>query len=232
MEVFMKKITVMFSCLMILSSVALASPLTDFSAGKGSIDLMVQKSPVYETTPGWTYQYPSTNTVQYGVTVGLGNNFAFQFRDDSAKSANTSYSAPAEPDNGNTVNGKLTAQAFNVLYKVNPNIIAFAGVMSTKFTFTNFTNSVYEGSTNTKNTAQVGLTGITKLGGQTTAYASVVAGKDLTSYEVGLSQEIATHLELNIGYRDIVAKNFLAPDGTHMPKYEAKGMVYGITYKF
>jgi hypothetical protein len=70
------------------------------------------------------------------------------------------------------------------------------------------------------------LVASTELAPKTTLYGMAAAGANLTNFGVGISYEIAPHLELDVNYREIEAKKVSNTD------LKAKGLGFGITYKF
>ena len=163
--------------------------------------------------------------MEFGITTGLGNNFALQYSNFNGKSKNTTLDDGA----GGTydVQGTLKVQEFNVLYKLDKNVSAFAGLVKVKG---EVTDSGITTTSSGKNKVQFGLIGSTKLGDKTTAYAQVGFASSYTNWKIGVSQEIAPNLELNLDYRSISAKklNFAGTD----TDITSKGLGLGVTYKF
>jgi hypothetical protein len=85
---FVKKVVLMVSFLFLFSAVGFASPLTDFSQGKASIDI--------NWRPSSNLKYPegkldgNNNNFDFGLTIGLGDKFGFQWQNQTAKSKNYS----------------------------------------------------------------------------------------------------------------------------------------------
>ncbi|VBB06621.1 Hypothetical protein LUCI_1857 [Lucifera butyrica] len=203
------------------ASVGFAAPQTDYSAGKTSVDLTWRNADNYVEDNLGSTGYGIKGNWDWGITTGLGNNFAFQYAGFNAKSADKVYSA------GDVENFELKTQEFNVLYKLDNNISAYAGLVKIK----GISNSNYYGNaSDSKNELQFGLVGSTKIADKTTAYAQVGIASDFTNWKVGLSQEIAPNLELNLDYRRTQGKN-LNLYGYNVDA-TAKGLGLGITYKF
>lgn len=224
--------------MLMLSSVALASPLMDYSAGKGSVDLTFRNSENTGTIDGSSMTFDKKYNFDGAITVGLGNNFAFQYRNFESKSGDTSLGKVYVNDHPTwpSLNSKITFNEYNILYKLDKNVAAFAGLLSAKGTL-NLSGGVdgytlYNGSlpTDTKNYWQVGLVGSTKIANKTTLWGSVGVGSNLTNWEVGVSYEFAPSWEFNVNYRDVEAKK-LAYSGCNVDA-KAKGLGLGITYKF
>ncbi|MDR3561110.1 MAG: outer membrane beta-barrel protein [Negativicutes bacterium] len=224
----MKKIAMIVTCLLLLCNMALASPLMDFSQGKGSIDLTWRNADTNLSGPGYSQDFAKNYNLEGGLTYGLGNKFAFQFRTFEAKSGDTITTTPLfAPDRANF---KLTTNEYNVLYKLDKNLAAYAGLVTAKGTFADLTFPGNSGGTNTRNFWQVGLVGSTEIAKRTTLWANVAAGTDLTNWGVGVSYAFTPSWELNVDYRDFQAKNLTIPGGKVDGK--AKGVGIGVTYKF
>lgn len=65
-------------CLLMTSGAALASPLTDFSAGKGSVDLTLRDTKNSMTNALLAIDFDKKYNLDAAATVGLGNNWALQ----------------------------------------------------------------------------------------------------------------------------------------------------------
>lgn len=220
----MKKVLSGVAALLMVSSVGFASPLTDYSQGKVAVDLSVRSSNDV-TADGNDYDGKTSN-FNYGVTVGLGNNLAFQYKQDNADTKNYS------DFNGPSVSGhaELESNQYNILYQVNPNVSAFVGLTNTKPQL-----KTSDGDWNGKNSTgyQVGVVATVPIADKTTAYASLGYGDKIEDYEFGLGYAVATNLELNVGYKDTKYKKLQLQDpDTNDFNYKVHGLTYGITYKF
>lgn len=232
----MKKtaILAMAAATMLTASVGFAAPLTDYSVGKTSIDLTSRQSDIKGEAPAGDVSLDKKYNLDWGITTGLGNNFALQYNGYNPKSKDTViYSDPTETD---SMNIKLKTQELNVLYKLDKNISAYAGLVRLKAT-ANQTVDVSGVSTSssdasdTKNKIQFGLVGSTKIADKTTAYASIGVASDFTNWKIGLSQEIAPNVEFNVDYRSLKAKS-LAINNIGDVDVTAKGVGFGVSYKF
>ncbi|MDR3588577.1 MAG: hypothetical protein P4N41_02850 [Negativicutes bacterium] len=226
----MKKVVVAIICMLMLSSVAWASPLMDFSAGKGSIDLTYRNSENSGNIDGSSMTFDKKYNLDGAITIGLGNKFAFQYRNFEPKSDDTllGYGYVRDTRLPLKVNSKIAFNEFNVLYKVDKNVAAFAGLLTAKGTL-NFLSGPSL-STNTKNLWQVGLVGSTSIADKTTLWGSVGVGSNLTNWEVGVSYAFAPSWEFNVNYREIEAKK-LSYSGYDVDA-KSKGLGLGLTYKF
>jgi len=226
----MKKVAVIFAFVMILSSSAFASPLMDYSAGKTSIDLTFRNSGIEETTPGWVQFFPrKSSNVDAAVTVGLGNNFAVQYRDFTTKSGNRLY--PELDGDTDSVYEKYSVQEFNAMYKLNKNVAAYVGTVKGKLNFVDLTDSQWSGG-GSKTFTQFGLVGVVPISSKTDIFANVSVGKDYKNYEVGVSYAINSNLDFNVSYRQVKTEIFIpGPDGG-LIKHKIDGLGFGATYKF
>jgi opacity protein-like surface antigen len=224
----MKKFMLVFSVLMLFSSVALASPLMDYSAGKGSIDWMFFRPQMTVTQDGNKGDFPYKQTDFDGtITAGIGHNFALQYRYYHPK-----FSFDSDLEELGHVTNSLKFDEYNVLYNINKNVSVYAGITSNEVK-TRFTDGFYS-PWKTGNKWQVGLVTTTEIGPKTNFWGNFALGKDLSNWEVGISYEIAKNVELNVAYRDLQRKNYKEHIREWEPKcdLEAKGFSYGVTYKF
>lgn len=210
----MRKIVALVACLLMVSGVALASPLMDFSAGKGSVDLTMRNT----ANSMMILDFDNKYNFDGAVTLGLGNNWAFQYRYFQPESAATDFGGPP------TMTVKLATNEFNVLYKLDKNIAAFAGYATAQETdgFTGLGTITYE----TKKLWQVGFTGSAAIGKRTTLWGTVGLGRDLTNCELGVGYAITPNLEFNVNYRSLTINDIEGAD------VKAKGLGFGVTLKF
>lgn len=239
----MKKtaILTMVTATMLTASIGFAAPLTDYSAGKTAIDLTWRSSDTKtsgtDSDGAWETSFGKKHNLDWGVTTGLGNNFAIQYNGYNAKSKDAVSWSDADETGISHVN--LKTQEFNVLYKLNKNVSAYTGLVRLKATenanvsYTDGSPSETESSsTKTKNKIQIGLIGSTKIADKTTAYVQVGVASNFTDWKVGVSQEIAPNVEFNVDYRGLKAKklDFGGDDGKF--DVSSKGIGFGVSYKF
>ena len=221
----MKKAVLATFCVsMLLTGMASASPLTDYSAGKVSIDINYSK-PGIDFNGYWEASFNKKANWDFAGTFGLGNKFALQYAQ-----ANTGSNPTSLYDGSYTDSYKLHAQQFNVLYQLDKNFSLYTGIIKVDGTYT-YHASVESAPSNTKNIWQFGVQGHTKLADKLTGFASLGIGKDLNTYNIGFGYEFAPNLEFNMMY-DYKKVKKLADDA--VPNYDiaVKGLKYGITYKF
>jgi len=217
----LKKVLAVLVGLMMLCSIAAASPLMDYSAGKAAIDVSVYPSLDFHVTNNFGYdQSPGgvSGNIDWGLTAGLGNKFAVQYRQFNPKTEAYNYGEV----------WKLETQEINVLYKLDKNLAGFVGYHQAKNV------DSFAGTTRTsfgKNSMQVGLVGTTPIGDKFSLFGTVGVGSGLTNFEVGVAYAVTPNLDLNVLYRDLRVNGVKFSTGAEL-KNEVKGIGYGLTYKF
>lgn len=224
----MKKtaILVMAAAIMMATSVGFASPLTDYSAGKTSIDLTYRISELNTKTQSESDSLDKKGNLDFGITTGLGNKFALQYTNSNEKSKETTMS------DGSTLQASLKVQEVNVLYQLDKNLSVYTGFVSVKGSGTNSFSGSSNSSSTTKNKVQFGVIGTAQLAEKTTAYAQVGFASNFTNWKVGVSQEIAPNLELNVDYGRMQAKKMNFGSDVGDVDMTAKGLGIGVSYKF
>ncbi len=203
----MKKIlSLVFILVFGLSAVCFASPLTDYAPGQTVIDVNVGSPGV---NPSDSAKLDGDFNAGFGITTGLGGNFAMQYKYNNFKTDEPAIGNPA-----------LNAQEFNLLYKLASGVSVFAGG-----SFTNYNDN------GNVNGAQFGLVGTTKIGDKTNLYAILATGSKVNSGEVGVGYEVARSTELNVGYRSTKYKGLTLDSGA-TGEVSVKGMTYGVSFKF
>ncbi|MBK7921865.1 MAG: hypothetical protein IPJ92_08275 [Veillonella sp.] len=88
----MKKtvILTMTAATMLTTSVGFAAPLNDYSAGKTSIDMTWRQSSLDANSQSTNDALSKKGNMEFGITTGLGGNFAFQYTNANNKSKDTS----------------------------------------------------------------------------------------------------------------------------------------------
>jgi hypothetical protein len=213
----------------------------DYSKGKASIDLIWRNTK--NDGPGvdingndGTIAFPHKNSLDAGLTFGLGDNTAVQYRNFGAKSQPLTYMAT----DGSTFNQtlKLTTNEFNVLYKLDKNVAAFVGLVRAQTDYSASTSTPTASVSNsmdasaTKTLSQLGIVASTVIADKTTLWGSVAVGSSsLTDWEIGASYGFAPNLEFDIDYREIKLDSGIA-DADSFNTAKAKGLGFGVTYKF
>ena len=233
----MKREILVSAFLLLIANTGFASPLTDYSQGKVAVDITWQSPKIHEnySVDGNSYDYDKKNNISYGITAGLGNKFAFQYKQSNPESKDTLYGS-VDPKTGDftTQKEKLQVREYNVLYKLTKNISTFTGIAQVKSDLS--VNSTLEGgsssdSTSKKNIWQFGLVGTVPVADKTNAYAVAAIGSDLTAWKLGLGYELEKNLDLDVFYSYSQYKNLQWQAGGSSD-FTVKGMGYGVTYKF
>jgi hypothetical protein len=199
----MNKIAGLIIFLLIMAStICLASPLTDYSLGKVSINVNFGTPSL--TSNNWS----STANLNpgYDVTVGMGFGFAGQYICNDFKPK--------------TLDGihEIRAQQINLLTnKMNKfgNISAFVGASKTQII-----------GDIAKDGIVAGLVCTVPIMPNTHAYAAVSTGTHVEKYEMGIGYTFAQNIELNLDYRNANYKGLTPDDIT------VKGPYGGLVYNF
>lgn len=218
----MKRIGFLVVTLVFFSSVAFASPLMDYSVGKGSIDLMWNDSAIKLGGVPESLNLSKKFNLDSSITLGFGKNLALQYRSYEPKA----HVSGMEDD----LNLGMQTYEINVLRKLNDQMSVFTGIVPVRFMENRNADglSIY---CETKNYWQVGVIGVQKLGPKAKVYEQVAAGSKWTNLEAGVSYPIAYNVEFNVNYRYIKAKDLSFLEDGKLTE-TAKGLGYGVTYKF
>jgi len=222
----MKKTVFILVLLLAFSSMAFASPLSDYSKGNTSFDINWRPdfNGMDKYTSSWSesdsYSTMKLNgnrrTYDWTVTTGLGNNFALQY---------SQYRPVGQSEYGSEWG--MSTKELNVLYQLNKKVSAFAGYHRAHY--------VGEPYTPNSNRLQVGLIGYDKIADKTTLYGTLGVGNDLLNWETGVSYQVAPNLEVNLSYRYKKVSNLsdgYETENDYTDNVTARGFGYGITYKF
>lgn len=191
-------LTALFSAA--VSIPALAAPLKNYDAGHFAVDAGIT---LPSSIDGDNYKLSKSDSTYFGATAGLGSNTALNYRWDNFKADQ----------------GKTKTQQLNLMYKLLPNVSAYAGYLNA--------DSDFAGS-HEKNSGQVGLQAQFDIPLLFTVWGNVGYGNKNTSYEVGLSKPILNNVELNVSYYDHKFKDALGDDND----LKANGVNLGLTVKF
>lgn len=207
-------------CSILVASVSFASPLNDYSSGKTAIDVNWLPNLNGEAKSGVnSYEFDGKrNNFDWGITTGLGNKFALQYRQFNPVTKDYVLPGPT------TIHGGVNTRELNVLYKLDKGLSAFVGVHQAKIT----ASVPIDGAT--QNTLQAGLVGTTKIAPNTNLYGVLGFGKNLFNGEAGISYEFAKATELSLFYRYKKIDN-LRIDSSNVDT-NFKGFGLGLTHKF
>ena len=205
----------------LLSGAAAASPLTDYSAGKVAIDASYSKPTVIndEYVQG-SFDRDGKGKWDFAGTFGLGNKFAIQY-------SQATLDVPIFV----VASTKMDTKKFNVLYQLNPNVSVYSGLVRATTTWSYYSGGNY---VDTRNIWQFGIEGHAKLADKLVGFASLGAGSGLETFNIGLGYEVAPNVEVNVGYGYNKIKDFTYINSTpgYKEDFTAKGMKYGVTFKF
>ena len=229
----MKGKVVLSSLLAVLfsTSLAFAAPLTDFSAGKTAVEVGVIRSDVKISGGAADTKFGSKYNMNWGVTTGLGSNFALQYKGFTSKGKST-YLSDFNLDG----TARLNHHELNVLYELskqeNSFLYAFVGMTRDKG------KVKVDGvgySSKSKNNWQVGLGGVANIARDFDAFASVGAGNRVLNWKVGISYAINQDFDVEFFYSYYKAKKLSGIDldaiGGRVDG-SSKGFGIGVTYKF
>lgn len=150
----MKKIALATLIACAMSSVAMASPLTDYSKGNAALDITYRNTSTYDVDakidglgnldqlvngisdgnhPNPLRMLSGKTNVEWGFTYGIGNNWALQYRQATPKgsiglpSDHPSFSQDVSVSLG--LEAKTRVEEYNILYKMDKNFSLFTGMV-------------------------------------------------------------------------------------------------------
>lgn len=226
-----KKILTILAATMTITSVSFASPLTNYTEGQVSIDLNPNIS-----------SDSSKEQVAGAITYAVNNKLAVQYKHADNKTKNYFYIEEVTPWSyeNKFAHAQLIAYEINVLYQIDHNIAAYAGwaketakmnwFYNAGSSSSNITYSESGSNKKSQNSFQLGLVGQTHFTEDLTGWASIAAGSNIMSYEVGLGYDITKNTECNVFYRYNKYKGFNFDDGDI--DVTIQGLGAGITLKF
>ena len=184
------------------STSAFAAPLKNYDVGKFAVDAGITFP---SSLKGGNYKMSKSDSSYYGATVGIGKRMALNYQWDKYKGSD----------------GDLTAQQFNLMYQLLPNVSAYAGWLGA-----DADTERYGGKK--KNSAHAGLQAHFDIPLLFTVWGNVGVGTKSSAYEIGITKPLFNNIELNLSYYDGKFKEIL-DDGEDM---KAKGVQMGVTVKF
>ena len=184
------------------STSAFAAPLKNYDTGKFAIDAGITFP---SSLKGGNYKMSKSDSSYYGATVGIGKRMALNYQWDKYKGSD----------------GDLTAQQFNLMYQVLPNVSAYAGWLGADA-------DIDRGNGKKKNSAHAGLQAHFDIPLLFTVYGNVGVGPKSSAYEIGISKPLFNNIELNLSYYDGKFKDVIDGD----EEMRAKGVQMGVTVKF
>ncbi len=184
------------------STSAFAAPLKNYDVGKFAVDAGITFP---SSLKGGNYKMSKSDSSYYGATVGIGKRMALNYQWDKYKGSD----------------GDLTAQQFNLMYQLLPNVSAYAGWLGADA-------DVDFGNGKKKNSAHAGLQAHFDIPLLFTVYGNVGVGTMSSAYEIGISKPLFNNIELNLSYYDGKFKDVIGGD----EEMRAKGVQMGVTVKF
>ena len=184
------------------STSAFAAPLKNYDVGKFAVDAGITFP---SSLKGGNYKMSKSDSSYYGATVGIGKRMALNYQWDKYKGSD----------------GDLTAQQFNLMYQLLPNVSAYAGWLGADA-------DVDFGNGKKKNSAHAGLQAHFDIPLLFTVYGNVGVGTKSNAYEIGISKPLFNNIELNLSYYDGKFKDVIDGDD----EMRAKGVQMGVTVKF
>lgn len=184
------------------STSAFAAPLKNYDVGKFAVDAGITFP---SSLKGGNYKMSKSDSSYYGATVGIGKRMALNYQWDKYKGSD----------------GDLTAQQFNLMYQLLPNVSAYAGWLGADADTDNFGGKK-------KNSAHAGLQAHFDIPLLFTVWGNVGVGTKSNAYEIGISKPLFNNIELNLSYYDGKFKDILENDA----EMRAKGVQMGVTVKF
>jgi len=184
------------------STSAFAAPLKNYDVGKFAVDAGITFP---SSLKGGNYKMSKSDSSYYGATVGIGKRMALNYQWDKYKGSD----------------GDLTAQQFNLMYQLLPNVSAYAGWLGADA-------DVDFGNGKKKNSAHAGLQAHFDIPLLFTVYGNVGIGTKSNAYEIGISKPLFNNIELNLSYYDGKFKDVIDGD----EEMRAKGVQMGVTVKF
>jgi opacity protein-like surface antigen len=226
-----KKIIFIAFILFIFASVSFASPLMDYSTGKGTVDLTIRNTANKLYAMGESVSLDKKYNFDGAVTVGLGNNIAFQYRHFSPKSAATSF---VDSDGDLSIGTlKMRTNEFNLLRKVDKSVAILAGAVTTSGVATDQETGSYETSNvHAKTFWHVGIVASTEIAKKTSLWATASVGAGLFNYEVGLGYALSSNWEVNVNYRGMDLRKLSSDNSQSKGNVKLQGLGFGITYRF
>jgi len=221
--------------------VGFAAPVTDFTKGKWQVDATIMPSlslgiQYYDDE----YNPQSQTNVGFGLTYGLGNDWAVQY-----KSNNFDGGYRYDDPYSNYYNHRdysMRGQELNFLHKLDKNSAVFVGITRSKSGYDQHWG-YYDGEQNTAGFndkavegLQVGLQTVVPVSDKIDGYVVAAVGSKITSFEIGMAYKATKNLDVNISYLDRKYKdadvfNYSSYYGNDT-SYSARGVGLGVSYRF
>lgn len=182
----------MITALALSTSVAMASPV-EMNEGQFNVNIGVAFSPDTELESGGSsVDFDSDESFYGGVTYGITDKWGIQYDYSHYDSSHAGFDY------------KMDASEFNILYKLDPHLNAFAGYV---YAGMNASGHSMETGVHTDG-YQVGLAGWYPLSNKFKTFAKVGIGNNSRIYEIGVSYATSERWDIDISYRDAEYKDF------------------------
>lgn len=199
--------------LTLAASTAMAAPLDDYSKGKAAVDLGFNWGGSVSVDGTSIDNKPAMNA---GVTVGLGNHMALQYKYDNWQSKDLSGV-------GGSAQIGYQKHQVNMLFQVAPGISPYVGWRHDSANLNMNTDIISGKLAGSENILQVGVLGQYKFANdRAKLWGDIAVGtKNRQSYEIGLGYEVVKNIDLNVAYQY-----------NNIDDVKVKGLTTGVTYKF
>lgn len=210
----MKRTSFILICLILFCSAsAFASPLRDYSPGKAAVDITLTDLKLKSTPAYWDKKF----NPGFGVTAGLGNNWALQYK--------YHHWSASRNAGGAALSTTASVNELNLLYKLDKNFSAFIGA--------NSIGGSLGDPIQDSLTFQFGMLGVTTLADRLTGWGLMSTGSNNFSAELGVGYALTKRWELNLYY---TYKYFDGISFSNMayPSFNARnqGLGVGVTASF
>lgn len=208
------------------ATAAYAAPVTDFEKGAVTIELGSTLGSKFEGKTNVPLGLPKSvdgkSGFKYGVAVGMGNDYALQYKGGKFKSEDFNLG-------GSPIHGKSDLQELNVIHKINPNLSLVGGWVQNKISYS---RDVKEA---TKAAVHAGFVVSQPLNETSKLFASYLGGKNAAYLEAGIAFKVAKNSEFAVSYaerefKDLPVASAILPPGVRAD-YKLKGISCVISTK-
>ncbi len=200
---------VMLTALMgmtLCAGTSFASPATNYAPGAVTIEAGINAAPSMKVGDA---DGDDKSRPYAGVTVGLGSNFALQYK----------YSDNKVNDlDGSGFHAGMKTQEYNIAYQAGPNTYVYAGDMSCKGT------GVLSSSSDDR--FQVGVRYVAPAGDKTNWWVGGAVGDSLWRAEIGASYAVAPNVDWDLSYQYTQVNDY--HDAVDV---KTQGLYTGLTFK-
>lgn len=232
----MKKLSLMVLGFLFITSMAFASPMTDYSKGNTTLDFTINPKADIDAKGEYDHhKYSASNldgskySMSIGITRALSDKLAIQYKQQRPESKD--YWIDIE-DVSLSVKAKIESDEFNILYKLNPNVSLFAGIDKNqlKGTLVGIDVSGIE-----NNATHIGIIGTHKFNDKSTLYGIASTSTYKNNFEIGVGYALSKDVEFNLTYDYTKYKKLELPAilNNSQPKLnlELCSIGYGLTFK-